>query len=139
VKNLIGLLVAMCLLSTGCNSNSSPASKPTATLEQKERCSRDAQAFTRTEGYVVLTTSHIDAGTGLCLVMVNDDRSPSYVGHIAFDANERRQLAEFGESVKGADTSVYTCWVADNTGFHRACPSLEKYNYLLNKYYGVIQ
>jgi hypothetical protein len=138
VKTLIAVSVAI-LLSTGCNANSSSASKPTATLEQKERCSRDAQAFTQTEGYVVPVTSHFDSGTGLCLVMVDDDRSPSYVGHIAFDANERRQIAEFGESVKGAETSVYTCWVADHTGFHRACPSLEKYNDLLNKYYGVIQ
>ena len=137
MKTLIALSVAM-LLSTGCAANSSSASKLTATLEQKERCSRDVQALTQTEGFVVPVTSHFDSGTGLCLAIVNDDRSPTYVGHIAFDANERKQLAEFGESVKRVETSVFTCWVADQTGFHRACASLEKYNDLLNKYYGVI-
>jgi hypothetical protein len=110
-----------------------------ATLVQQEQCSQDAKglAASRIEIRMGSTASHFDTLTGRCLASVDVGVwAEPFIHHFLLDANENIQLADFDATGDGA---VLACWVADLTGFHRGCNSLESYDALVKKYYGVTQ
>jgi hypothetical protein len=112
-----------------------------ATLVQQEQCSQDAERYVGKliSAPFTRTTSHYDAVSGRCLGLLDlrIGHSDNIFDRQLYDVNEGVHLA----GLRGREGDAYTmeCWVADLTGFHRGCNSLESYDALVKKYYGVTQ
>jgi hypothetical protein len=109
-----------------------------ATLQEQGECSRQAkEQFEQRTGRPLRPlfsyVNHYRPVTGKCVVQTEYRDA---VDKQLYDANEGTHLGGLRMASNG---DAFECWVADLTGFHKGCNSLESYGALVKKYYGVQQ